>query len=164
MALKVGEMAPDFALPAVEGERQFTWKLSDFRGKSNVVVSFHPLDWTPTCSAQVPAFDSDREKFAAVNARVVDISVDSIPSKIAWQKKEIGIMHTPMCADFYPHGQVSQQFGIFRDKPPFPGICERAVFIVDKSGKIAFAKVYPLDQAPNNEELLEALEKIDAQG
>ena len=35
------------------------------------------------------------------------------------------------------------------------------MFIVDKSGKIAFAKVYPLDQAPNNEELLEALKKID---
>ena len=79
-----------------------------FRGKNNVVVSFHPLDWTPTCSAQVPAFDSDRQKFAAVDAQVVDISVDSIPSKIAWQKKEIGILHTPMCADFYPHGEVAR--------------------------------------------------------
>ena len=96
MALKVGETAPDFALPAVEGERQFTWKLSDFRGKNNVVVSFHPLDWTPTCSAQVPAFDSDRDKFAAMNAQVVDISVDSIPSKIAWQKKRLGSC-TPPC-------------------------------------------------------------------
>ena len=67
-----------------------------------------------------------------------------------------------MLADFYPHGQVSQKFGIFRDGPPFPGICERAVFIVDKSGKIAFSKVYPLDQAPNNDELLEALKKINA--
>jgi alkyl hydroperoxide reductase subunit AhpC len=87
--------------------------------------------------------------------------VDSIPSKIAWQKKEIGMMHTPMCADFYPHGKVSQSFGVFREVPPFPGICERAVFIVDKGGKVAFAKVYALDQAPNNEELLEALQKIN---
>jgi alkyl hydroperoxide reductase subunit AhpC len=163
MALKVGEMAPDFALPAVEGERQFTVKLSDFRGKKNVVVSFHPLDWTPTCGAQVPAFDADRDRFSAVNAQVIDISVDSIPSKIAWQKKEIGMLQTPMCADFYPHGKVSEQFGILRKEPPFPGISERAVFIVDKSGKIAFAKVYPLDQAPNNEELLEALKKIGSQ-
>jgi alkyl hydroperoxide reductase subunit AhpC len=95
-----------------------------------------------------------------LNAQVVDISVDSIPSKIAWQKKEIGMMQTPLCADFYPHGKVSQMFGVFRDTPPFPGICERAVFIVDKAGKIAFARVYPLDQAPNNQELLEALKKI----
>jgi len=48
MALKVGDMAPEFELPAVEGERQFKVKLSDFRGKKHVVVSFHPLDWTPT--------------------------------------------------------------------------------------------------------------------
>jgi peroxiredoxin len=48
MALKVGEMAPEFELPAVEGERQFKVKLSDFRGKKHAVVSFHPLDWTPT--------------------------------------------------------------------------------------------------------------------
>jgi alkyl hydroperoxide reductase subunit AhpC len=160
MALKVGDQAPDFELPAVQGEQHIKVKLSDYLGKNHVVVSFHPLDWTPTCSAQVPAFDSDRDKFGALDARVVDISVDSIPSKIAWQKKELGIMHTPMCADFYPHGQVSQLFGVFRDQPPFPGISERAVFIVDKGGRIAFAKVYPLDQAPNNQELLEALRKM----
>jgi thioredoxin-dependent peroxiredoxin len=48
MALKVGEMAPDFELPAVEGERRLKIKLSDFRGKKHVVVGFHPLNWTPT--------------------------------------------------------------------------------------------------------------------
>ena len=106
------------------------------------------------------SFPICRDKFAGLDAQVVDISVDSIPSKIAWQKKEIGLMHTPMCADFYPHGEVSERFGILRKEQPFPGICERAVFIVDKMGKIAFARIYPLDQAPNNEELLAALKKI----
>ncbi|MBZ5597605.1 MAG: redoxin domain-containing protein [Acidobacteriia bacterium] len=48
MALKVGDPAPEFELAAVEGERQFTVKLSDFLGKKHLVVSFHPLDWTPT--------------------------------------------------------------------------------------------------------------------
>jgi peroxiredoxin len=48
MALKVGDPAPDFELPAVEGERQVKIRLSDFRGKQHLVVSFHPLDWTPT--------------------------------------------------------------------------------------------------------------------
>ena len=120
MALKVGDTAPDFELPAVQGDQHVTVKLSEYLGKQNVVVTFHPLDWTPTCAAQVPAFDSDREKFAALNAQVIDISVDSIPSKLAWQKKELGMMSTPMCADFYPHGRVSQMFDVFRDQPPFP--------------------------------------------
>ncbi len=108
----------------------------------------------------MPAFDSDREKFAALDAQVLDISIDSIVSHIAWQKKEIGMMHLPLCSDFYPHGEVTRAFGILRDGPPVPGISERAVFIVDKSGKIAFARLYPLDQTPNNEELLAALRKM----
>ena len=48
MALKVGDVAPEFELPAVEGERRLKIKLSDFRGKKHVVVAFHPLNWTPT--------------------------------------------------------------------------------------------------------------------
>ena len=108
----------------------------------------------------MPAFDSDREKFAALDTQVLDISVDSIPSHLAWQKKELGTMHLPMCADFYPHGAVTQAYGILRDGPPVAGISERAAFIVDKSGKVAFAKVYPLDQVPDNQELLAAIRKI----
>jgi alkyl hydroperoxide reductase subunit AhpC len=108
----------------------------------------------------VPAFDSDREKFAALDAQVLDISSDSILSHIAWQQKEIGTMHLPLCADFYPHGAVARVFGVLREGPPVPGISERAAFIVHQNGKIAFAKVYPLDQTPDNQELLEALRKI----
>jgi len=48
MALKVGDVAPDFDLPAIEDGRQARVRLSDFRGRNNVVVTFHPLNWTPT--------------------------------------------------------------------------------------------------------------------
>jgi len=98
---------------------------------------------------------------AALDAQVVDISVDSILSHQAWQKKEIGDVKLPLCSDFYPHGEVTQKYGILREGPPVPGICERAAFIVDKNGKIAFAKVYPLDQLPNIGELLRVLEQIN---
>jgi len=109
----------------------------------------------------LPAFDRDREKFAALNALVLDISVDTIYSHMAWQKYDIGTMHLPMCSDFYPHGAVAQAFGIFREGPMLGGISNRAAFIVDKSGKIAFAEVYPPDQTPDNEAILEALRKIN---
>lgn len=48
MPLKVGDMAPDFELPAVDGDLRTRIRLSDFRGKKHVVVSFHLLNWTPT--------------------------------------------------------------------------------------------------------------------
>ena len=108
----------------------------------------------------MPELNALRDRFAALNAQVLDISVDSIESHIAWQKHEIGTMEIPLCADFFPHGQVTTKFGIMRDAPPVAGISERAAFIVDKNGRIAFAKVYPLDQIPNMDELLKELAKI----
>jgi hypothetical protein len=48
MALKVGDSAPDFELPALAGGRQITIRSRDYLGRQNLVVAFHPLDWTPT--------------------------------------------------------------------------------------------------------------------
>ena len=108
----------------------------------------------------MPALNANLAKFAGLNAQVLDISVDSVSSHIAWQKKEIGMMEFPLCADFYPHAGVSTQYGILREAPPVPGISERAAFIVDTNGKLAFAKIYPLDALPDKEELLAALRKL----
>ena len=160
MPLKVGERAPDFELPAVQGEERLNFRLRDYRAKKNVVVTFHPLDWTPTCESQLPILDSMEAKFAAAGGQLLDISVDSIESHLAWQKKQIGMMRFPLCSDFYPHGEVTQKFDILRDEPPVPGISERAAFIVNKEGVIRFAKVYPIDQLPDIDGLLEELKKM----
>ena len=109
----------------------------------------------------MPELSSRREQFAALNAQVLDISVDSIPSHIAWQKKEIGMMEISLCADFFPHAEVTNQFGILRQGAPVPGISERAAFIVDKSGRIAFAQVYALDELPDIDEIFAALKKLN---
>ena len=47
MALKVGDVAPEFSVPAVRGVEKITVRLSEFRGKKNVIIAFYPLDWTP---------------------------------------------------------------------------------------------------------------------
>lgn len=106
---------------------------------------------------QVPELDARSQEFAALNAQVLDISVDSIPSHVAWRQKEVGAVKIPLCADFYPHAEVTRQFGILREGPPVAGISERAAFIVDKEGKIVFAKVYGISQLPDVNELLKAL-------
>ena len=105
------------------------------------------------------AYGADLAKFAAYNAQVVGISVDSIYSTTAWEK-EIGPFEYTLAADYWPHGEVAQKFGVFRDKGEFAGISERAVFVVDKNGNIAFAKVYPIDQLPDTKELFPVLEKL----
>lgn len=108
----------------------------------------------------MPELDARKKEFAALNAQVMDISVDSIPSHIAWRQEELGPVKVPLCSDFYPHAEVTRKFGILREGPPVAGISERAAFIVDKAGKIIFGKVYPIDQLPNIEELLAALREL----
>jgi alkyl hydroperoxide reductase subunit AhpC len=108
----------------------------------------------------VPALDARSQEFAALNAQVLDISVDSIPSHVAWRQRDVGAVKIPLCSDFYPHAEVTRKFGILREGPPVAGISERAAFIVDKSGKIAFAKVYPISQVPDIEELVRALRAL----
>ncbi len=56
--------------------------------------------------------------------------------------------------------QIRHPARSLREGPPVAGISERAVFVVDKAGKIAFAKVYPIDQLPEIEELLGALRNL----
>ena len=89
----------------------------------------------------MPELDARRKEFEALNAQVMDISVDSIPSHMAWRQMEIGPVEVPLCSDFYPHAEVTRKFGVLREGPPVAGISERAAFIVDKNGRIAFAKI-----------------------
>jgi len=108
----------------------------------------------------MPAYNADLDKFAGYDAQVVGISADSIPSHIAWQKRDIGLLNYPLASDFYPHGEVATKFGVLREGDPIPGISQRAVFIVDKQGKIAMAKQYELGQQPDNEDAFEVLRRL----
>jgi alkyl hydroperoxide reductase subunit AhpC len=99
-------------------------------------------------------------RFAEHNAQVVGISPDSIYSHLAWQEKSIGWQEYPILSDYWPHAGVAQQYGILRLGEPLPGINDRAVFIVDMDGKIAFAKTYELGQEPDYEELVTEVGKL----
>lgn len=108
----------------------------------------------------MPAYDRELDKFAGFGAQVVGVSVDSVYSHIAWQKHDIGPLCYPLCSDFYPHGAVAKKYGVFREGDPIPGINERAVFIVNKNGKIAFSKLYELGEQPPNEDCFAVLRKL----
>lgn len=153
MALKAGDIAPDFELRSHRGG---TVKLSDFRGKKNVVVAFHPLAFTPVCANQITAYESDRSRFDDSDTVVLGLSVDAQPAKAAWAQT-LGPISFDLLSDFYPHGDVARRYGVFRDKD---GISERAVFVVDKSGKIAWVRVYAIPEQPSNADLFDALEAV----
>jgi peroxiredoxin len=151
--LNVGDQAPDFELRSHRGG---TVKLSDFRGKRRVVLAFHPLAFTPVCAAQMRGYESDLGRLEDADTSVLGISIDAQPAKSAWAQT-LGPISFDLLSDFHPHGGVAQQYGVYREKD---GISDRAIFIVDKDGKIAWARKYEIPQHPDNAELFAALSNV----
>ena len=151
MALSAGEEAPDFEL---RGHRGGTVRLSDYRGKKNVVLAFHPLAFTPVCATQMTSYQDDLSRLEQLDAVVFGISIDPQPSKTAWAKT-LGSISFDLLSDSYPHGEVARKYGVFRQKE---GFSERAVFVIGKDGRVKWSKVYDIPQHPDNAELLAALE------
>ena len=104
----------------------------------------------------MPALDADLHRFKAEDTHVLGISVDYTAANAAWAKS-LGIKELPLLSDYWPHGQVAQSYGVLRPQ----GFTERATFIVDKEGKIRFIHIYDIDELPDNQELLDALSKIN---
>ena len=77
-------------------------------------------------------------------------------STTSWER-EIGPFDFLLCSDFWPHGEVSRAYGVLRQADPLAGASDRAIFVVDKTGKITFSRLYPLDQLPDLKETLDAL-------
>ena len=152
MARNVGDRAPDFELGSHRGGQV---KLSSFRGEKNVVVAFHPLAWTPVCANQMRSYEAEHDWFRAHDTHVLGVSVDAVPSKAEWAKSLGGISYD-LLSDFHPHGAVAEAYGVARDG----GISERAIFVVDKSGQIVFAKVYDIPTLPDTAEVRQAIERL----
>jgi len=96
--------------------------------------------------------------FERYDAQVVGISVDSVPSHIAFARSLGGIETYPLLADFHPKGAVSKKYGVWKEDK---GISERAIVIVDKQGVIRYIDVHDISEAPENEQLLEVLRELD---
>jgi peroxiredoxin len=155
MAIQVGSEAPDFELPSnVEdgGRPGKKFKLSDFRGKKNVVLAFYPLDFSPVCSGEMACFRDDLSAFSGIDAQVFGISVDSVWTHAAFAKQS-GLAF-PLLADFHPKGGVAEKYGLYHaDK----GITGRATVIIDKNGKVAYVKEQGLGEPRSNQDILAAL-------
>jgi len=155
----VGDLAPDFDVPALFAGVKKRFHLREQNAKNTLVLPFYPLNWDPVSANQMARYQEEREKLALCGAEVVGISVDSIMNTTAWER-EIGPLDYPLCSDFWPHGEVSGKYGVFREQDPYAGASERATFVVDRNGKIAFRKIYALEQTPDLDEILEALRKL----
>lgn len=136
-SLKVGDVAPDFALKADDGR---IVKLSECRGKT-VVLFFYPKDETPGCTKEACAFRDAYDDFKANGIEVFGISVDDVESHQAFKKKEN--LNFTLLSD--ETKEVSKKYGVLG----MMGFAQRVTFLIDKDGiiKKIFKDVRPEQHA-----------------
>ena len=151
--LASGTPAPDFALHSTPDQ---VVSLSDFRG-APLIIAFYPADWSPVCGDQMALYNEVLSEFHHFKAAIVGISVDGswCHAAFAGERK----LHFPLLADFEPKGAVARLYGAYRERE---GVCERALFVIDAKGTIAWSYLSPVGVNPGADGILTALEALQS--
>lgn len=155
----VGDRAPDFELPVLLSGVKGRLRLRDELAEKNVVLAFYPSNWDPVSAQQMQEYQAERARLMEQGVEVIGISVDSIMNTTAWERA-IGPFDFPFCSDFWPHGAVSNAYGLLRFDGPQEGTAERAIVVASRSGTIAFRKVYGDRELPPIAETWEVLRAL----
>jgi peroxiredoxin len=149
--LKVGIKAPDFSLKVTPDQ---TVSLSDFKNKP-VILAFYPADFSPVCGGEMTLYNEILPEFAKYGAQLLGISVDNIWSHLAFAKERN--LHFPLLSDFNPKGKVSKLYNAYHEED---GVSERALYVIDKNGKIAWGYISPIGINPGADGILKALKSL----
>jgi peroxiredoxin len=103
----------------------------------------------------MPSYEADLSRFEGADTHVMGISIDSVPCNAAWAKSLGGISYD-LLSDFEPKGEVARKYGVMRPE----GYSERALFVIDKEGKVAYVDVHDISKQPDNEEIFDVLRKL----
>jgi peroxiredoxin len=149
--LKAGTVAPEFTLHVTPDQRL---SLSELRGQP-VILAFYPADWSPVCGDQMALYNEILPEFKSHGAELLGISVDGSWCHEAFTKDRH--LHFPLLADFEPKGAVAKKYGAYREED---GTTERAIFVIDDKGVIAWSYRSPVAVNPGADGILEALEAL----
>ena len=152
--LPVGASAPDFTL---HDQNRQPVTLSDFRDAKDVLLVFFPLAFTGICQGELDQLRDHLSDFENDDSAVLAISVGPAPTHKVWAT-ESGFLF-PVLSDFWPHGAVSQAYGVFNDDA---GIANRGTFVVDRSGTIRFAEMKQPGEARDQRLWIDALTALNA--
>lgn len=147
----MGTAAPEFSLHVTPDQ---TLSLSELRGKP-VVLAFYPADWSPVCGDELSIFNEILPDLLKYEAKLIGISVDGAWCHDAFAKHKH--LHFPLLSDFEPKGRVARSYGAYRETD---GVCERALFVIDKDGTIAWSYCSPVAVNPGADGILRALEAL----
>jgi peroxiredoxin Q/BCP len=148
--VQVGDQAPDFTLSTASGEQV---SLSDFVGKSNIVLYFYPADNTSGCTAEACAFRDSYEAFKDAGAEVIGISSDSTASHQQFAAKH----RLPFILLSDPKGVVRKRYGATTMFGVIPG---RVTYIIDTQGVVRHIFIDQLRATRHIPDALKTLESL----
>ncbi|MEV5183167.1 peroxiredoxin [Streptomyces werraensis] len=152
MTIPVGAQAPDFELKDNHGAPV---RLSDFRGRKNVVLLFYPFAFTGVCTGELSEIRDRLEQFAERDAEVLAVSNDSIHTLRVFGEQED--LPFPLLSDFWPHGNVSRAYGVFDEDK---GCAVRGTFVIDRQGVVRATVSSAMADARDADEYLAALDTL----
>ncbi|WP_298228389.1 peroxiredoxin [Gryllotalpicola sp.] len=126
MAIENGSLAPDFELPNQFGEPV---RLSSYRGRKAVALVFFPLAFSGTCTSELCELRDNIALFQDAAVELLAISVDSKWALRHFAEQEGYDFN--LLADFWPHGAVAKDYGVFLSET---GFANRATFVIDVDG------------------------------
>jgi thiol peroxidase len=146
----IGKPAPEFTV--IDGELKPV-KLSDYKGDNLIISSVPSLD-TPVCELQTKKFN---EEAARLKAKILTISMD-LPFAQNRFCKSFNIGNIKICSD-YKDREFGQKFGLLIKEL---GLLTRAVFIIDKDGKVIYKQIVKeVTNEPKYDEVIDAFKKIE---
>ncbi|WP_046469859.1 peroxiredoxin [Allosalinactinospora lopnorensis] len=152
MSIEAGQSAPDFALTDQHGQAV---RLSDFRGRKNVVLVFYPLAFSGVCSGELCELRDNISDFETDDVQLLSVSVDSMFAHRAWAEQEN--LEYPLLSDFWPHGETAKAYGVFDEDK---GVAVRGTFLIDKEGVIRWKVVNPISEARDVDSYRKALAEL----
>ena len=152
MPLEVGTEAPDFVLKDQNNQQV---RLSDFRGAKSVLLVFYPLAFTGTCQGELCAVRDNLNDFSNDRVQVLTVSVDSSYSHKVWANQQG--YEFPLLADFWPHGGVAREYGVFNEQA---GFANRGTFVIDREGVIRYAEMNGPGEARDQDAWRKALGEL----
>jgi peroxiredoxin len=149
--VRTGDKAPEFDFEEARNQRV---RLSDFLGRRNVLLVFHPFAFTPVCTEEALDLQENLDSFRNAETDIVFVSCDSSAARQAW-KKELGAEYI-FASDFWAHGASTKAYGVFNETNGAP---IRGTFLIDKTGTVIWSLVK--DDEQRTEMVPESLETLE---